>query len=351
MSSQGPGLPPEVATRPRRAPPKGAAASLVEADDARIAEIYRESHSLWGAGLSLEGYLEFWAELRDTPWARRHYRHLAWVDESGVLLSSFKRYRPALRMDGVVTSAMGIGAVFTPADRRGEGNARRMIEAALASAQGQDGAAVLFTDIGVEYYAEMGFRPLPATESWGTIPRPSPSPPGVIEEAIHLRPMTRDDLPVVAACHAACTAVRRLAFLRDVEQWDYLLVRAEGYYRRFDGTDLSGRYRVAVRAGQVVGYLVAVDSPGQWVLREVGAANGDLDLAEAILRIGGAQARREGCRNVYGWLPRRLAERLPDWRLRTAPRRQAIPMILPLSSSFDVASARVDDDIPFLDQF
>jgi hypothetical protein len=62
-----------------------------------IEAIYRESHALWGAGLSYSDYVEFWATCARRQWARDHYRHLVWADGRGGILSSLKLYRPEVR--------------------------------------------------------------------------------------------------------------------------------------------------------------------------------------------------------------------------------------------------------------
>jgi predicted N-acetyltransferase YhbS len=324
-------------------------AILRAASEAEIEAIYRESHALWGAGLTFSDYVEFWADVRGTDWAREHYRHLVWVDARGTVLSSFKLYRPDVSVGGRTVRATGIGAVFTPVRHRRRGCAADMLRAALDEARERsDAFAVLFTDIGTEYYARLGFTPLPAVESWGRLPvRPRPSP------GIELRPMRMGDVDDVRRAHDAWCAPRRVAFCRDRDQWIYLLVRAASFYRRYDGSDLATRYRVALRGGKFAGYLVAVEGVGQWVVREVGAPGADLDAMADILRAGAVQARPAGMPQVYGWLAPGLGERLPEWRLRNEPRKQAIPMIAPLTDGVTAETFGTGDAafLPFLDQF
>jgi hypothetical protein len=139
----------------------------------------------------------------------------------------------------------------------------------------------------------------------------------------------------------------------DQEQWTYLLVRAASFYRRYDGSDLTQRYRLALSDGEFCGYLVAVEGMGQWVVREAGATDGDPDLMADILRAGGVEARAAGLQQVYGWLPPGLAERLPEWRLRSEPRKQAIPMLALLddAASWGDFGRSEEAFLPFLDQF
>src|SRR6185369_9122041 len=96
-----------------------------------IEAIYRESHALWGAGLSYSDYVEFWADVRETGWARDHYRHLVWADGRGGILSSLKVYRPEVRLGRRRVRAAGIGAVFTPVRHRRKGHAAAMLRAVV----------------------------------------------------------------------------------------------------------------------------------------------------------------------------------------------------------------------------
>jgi predicted N-acetyltransferase YhbS len=325
------------------------APTLRAASPDEIEAVYRESHALWGAGLSFSDYVQFWADVRETDWARDHYRHLVWVDGRGGVLSSLKLYRPQVRLGIRRVWAAGIGAVFTPVRHRRKGHAAAMLRALLDEARGRgDAFAILFTDIGTEYYARLGFRELDATESWGRLPARLKSPAGLT-----LRPMTAHDLHDVRLAHDAWCGPRPFAFLRDQEQWGYLLVRAASFYRRYDGSDLAHRYRLALRDGRFCGYLVAVEGVGQWVVREAGAVDGDVDLMADILRAGGVEARAAGLQQVYGWLAPGLAPRLPEWRLRTEPRKQAIPMVAALDDALAWPHTGAGDEVflPFLDQF
>jgi hypothetical protein len=315
-----------------------------------IAAILRESHGLWGAGLTYSAYLEMWLELLETPWGKRRFRHLVFVERDGSVLSSLKLYRPAVRLFDRVGTAAVIGAVFTPRSLRGRGHAAATIRAVLADARkAGDPLALLFSDIGVPYYAALGFHEVPAEESSGTLAGAAPPPAGW-----ELRPMVPDDLPEVIRAHDDDCARRPFAVLRDREHWEFLLARAAGYFSRLDGSDLARRYRVAVYDRHFAGYLVALEGQqGAWLVREVGAPGADPGALSAILRLGAAEARRAGLRKVYGWFPPEAAEWVPEWRLDRTPRRTAIPMLLPLdgATSLSDLDAPGASFVPYLDQF
>ncbi len=323
---------------------------LAVADNDQINAIYRESFSLWGAGLSFDDYLAFWDDLGATAWAKNALSYLVWTDAHGAVLSSLKLYRPRLRLLGETGTATGVGAVFTPHAHRRKGHATAMLEALIEEARERgDLAALLFSDVGTAMYGALGFRALPSEEAWGKLPRRSPSPP----EGFLLRPMMQSDLEDVLAAHDAVCRARPIGVLRDRDHWDYLLERSRSFFSRLDGTDLSARFQVMTRDDRFAGYLVSVASGDVWIVREVETVGDDAELLRAVLLAGAAQARARGMRQVYGWLPRRVAEVIPEWRMSFRPRRRAIPMVLPLRGAPDLGLLGTVEAsfIPYLDQF
>jgi GNAT superfamily N-acetyltransferase len=314
-----------------------------------IAAIFRESHGMWGAGLTYPAYLDMWLELMETPWARGHFRHLAWVDDDETVLSSLKLYRPVLRLLGRTGPAAMLGAVFTPRGLRRRGHAADLVRAVLEEARaGGDSPALLFSDIGIPYYEALGFRALPAEEAAGRLERIVPPPAGW-----EFRVMTPGDLPDVLLAHEDAAVARPIAVVRDRAHWEFLLARAAGYFKRLDGSDLSRRYRIALFHGRFAGYLVSLEGEAGWAVREVGAPGADPAALSAILRRGAVEARRAGLRKVHGWLPREAAEWVPEWRLAHRPRRLAIPMLHPLAGPPDWTELEAPGAafLPYLDQF
>jgi hypothetical protein len=314
-----------------------------------IVTILRDSHGQWGAGLSCPAYVDLWLTLMNTPWARRAFRYLVWGDDDGSVLSSLKLYRPVVRLQGRAAPAAMIGALFTPRARRRRGHAGALLRAVLAELRAAgEGLAMLFSDIGTGYYDALGFRALPAEEAVGRLDRAVAPPDGW-----ELRPLTAEDLPSVARAHDDECRTRPIAVLRDLEHWEFLIARAAGYFRGLDGSDLGGRYRVALHRGRFAGYLVSLEGEGGWVVREVGAPHADPRALAAILRAGADDARRAGHRRVQGWFPRDAAAWVPEWGLTHRPRGAAIPMVLPLAGIEDLSEldAPGASFFPYLDQF
>jgi len=316
----------------------------------QVRTVLAESHALWGAGLSVPDYIGMWEEMADSRWARSWYSWRALVDDHSRVLASLKLYRPALRVGESTGRAAAIGAVFTPRELRRRGHAATLIRAALEQAARRgDMSALLFTDIGTEYYRAFGFAPLPCEDAVGSIAGAAARAP----RGVTLRSMTLDDVDLVSRAQQASCGRRPLAILRDRDHWEFLLLRAATFFRRLDGSGLERRFMIAMEGSRPIGYLVAVSGPGEWNLREADAFDGDPATLARVLHAGAAEANALAATTVWGWIPREIWPQLSAWRLRSQPRQRAIPMLLSLNGRelperLDTVAGAF---IPYLDQF
>lgn len=138
---------------------------LVPAEGPVLDRILGESHGIWSDGLTRQAYARYNGAQTRTPWGSAHLRRLALVADDGGVLSSVKRYDFDARLDGRNISVVGIGAVFTPEDSRGQGHGRRIVEQVTAAAA-KEGAdlALLFSEIDPAYYEALGFVRVPRRE-------------------------------------------------------------------------------------------------------------------------------------------------------------------------------------------
>jgi predicted N-acetyltransferase YhbS len=138
---------------------------LVDATDRILADILSETHTIWHDQLERENYARWWQAQRRTGWGQQRLRRLALMDE-GRVLASAKVYDLEAVVDGRPIGVCGLGAVFTQAAHRRRGCARTLIDAVLERAEvaGQS-LALLFSEIGVDYYQRLGFIPVSASES------------------------------------------------------------------------------------------------------------------------------------------------------------------------------------------
>jgi len=125
---------------------------------------FRGVQPIWGGGLNPERFVAFQRRLADSPEAGRRYRLLGLFDGDR-MLSAMKAYELQGSCVGAPLRLFGIGAVYTPPPLRRRGHARQMLELALADhrERGFD-AALLFSDIGGDYYERLGFRTVRSEE-------------------------------------------------------------------------------------------------------------------------------------------------------------------------------------------
>src|SRR6185295_6239788 len=154
--------------------------SLVPAEGRFLDQILDATYEIWHEGLSRTAYARYYAAQRATAWGRSHLDRVALID-GGTAIASAKRYLFDATLDGVRLHAIGLGAIFTDPAHRRAGAARELVERILetAAAAGID-LALLFSEIGADYYARLGFTAIDAHDV----------ELGVAESSRHGAPMT-----------------------------------------------------------------------------------------------------------------------------------------------------------------
>jgi GNAT superfamily N-acetyltransferase len=312
--------------------------------------VFRESCQIWGGGLSLDAYLASWREVEATAWGKAHLQFLTWKNDAGTVFSSLKAYRPVLHLEGQAERTLVLGAIYTPVRFRGQGHGARMIRAILDRAT-REGVrfALLFTDIGTGYYRQFGFCELPAfnvTAGPGRAELPSGN-------QIDLVPFEARYEEEVQSAHQAGMAVYTLRIERDPSHWEFLQTRTRGFFSRIRGRSYDYRFRVALRNGRFLGYLVSVEDHSELDIREIGARGGSVASMAEILRSVAEERGPVGSGLVYGWLPDRLVQATPEWNWKKEKRSLAVPMIASLShpEDSDDLALRVNSFFPYTDQF
>jgi predicted N-acetyltransferase YhbS len=183
---------------------------LAIAEGAALSQILDESHRIWADGLSRLAYARYNDAQMRTPWGSQHLRRFVLLDNSGEVISSAKRYDFTAHLDGREIAVVGVGAVFTPEAKRRQGAARQIVECILAAAAEEGAAlALLFSEIDPDYYAGMGFIPVPRHEHVIRT-KEKPGAPAVLVRAAEER-----DIPAITALAGAMAAPHRFALKHD----------------------------------------------------------------------------------------------------------------------------------------
>ncbi|VUC31750.1 unnamed protein product [Clonostachys rosea] len=305
------------------------------------------THPLWGAALSLDGYILRETRQADLPLARDGGLS-PWVlveadskPNSRDILSSCEtlKKRALVRLpDGQVSEviAYGVASVFTDPAFRGKGHASTMMARLGETLQAQDAlVSVLWSDIGKEFYNKQGWRPfesnhlefaVPAQEDdaphpasvtmvqYDDIPQLASSDERLIRQAIARPPTVPGKMTRVAILPDAATLQWHV--LRDAAQCENILGRTPTSHGAVYTTPSGARVWAIWRRN----HSAPPSQPEKntfYILRFVveDEAISDDELGRALEAIVGAaksEARDWACGTVHMWNPeprvRSLAE-------------------------------------------
>jgi predicted N-acetyltransferase YhbS len=246
---------------------------LYELDDAAIDQAAEHTHSLWGGGLPLELYAQ---ALRQQALRSEGILQLVGMLEGGQLVSWMKRYRLRLHTPAGARACVGVGALFTRGEARRRGHAQRLVKAVLQS----EGAAtaLLFSDVGADFYRRLGFEPLEAASYRVDVAALPPA------DDVALAPMDLSE--ALELGERAATASWRMA--RDETSLRYFA------WRHGD----PEWWRIELR-GQPLGYAaVRPKSDPLWLEDVAVLGDAHLEVWGAIRRL----AERHGSERIRGWL-------------------------------------------------
>jgi GNAT superfamily N-acetyltransferase len=282
----------------------------VAPDSSLMEEILDGTYPVWGEGLTRQAYSAWNRGQLRTDWGGQRLRRVALVD-GATLLASAKRYDFDARVGGVPVSVLGIGAVFTPPGQRKRGYARRLIDEMVEDAAARDCRyALLFSEIGPDYYASMGFREVPRSLVAVDVV------PGTGAPATYIRAGETADLPAIAELTSRYDG-DGFALDRSAD------LIAFGFARRrlLAGLGEAGRrqveFFVAEEGHRPAAYVFITRGPAGAVLEEAGDRDPSGARVGAILQVLAARDPARADRPLRGWLPPSL--RPPQLMIRDVP--------------------------------
>lgn len=309
---------------------------LVPAEGDLLRQILDESHAIWSDGLTRHAYGQFNAAQLRTAWGTRHLRRVALVDDGGTLLSSAKRYEFKIRVDGDILDVVGIGAVYTPADRRGHGHAPRIIDALVtdARANGAD-LAILFSEIGTDYYERMGFVPVPRHQVLISIVE-KPGAPMVLVRAAEER-----DIPAVTALAAAMMDGHRFAMVPSEDTLRFSLAKKRLLAGLSRPGDLIVEFFIVEEGAGAVAFAILTTADDDVVLEMCGDRDPAGARVGALLQVLRARTPGEDALRLRGslppgWLP-------PQLRIVASATSPEVLMVKPLRDGVLTRPLQEDD--------
>jgi GNAT superfamily N-acetyltransferase len=293
-------------------------------------EILPQTAPLWAGRRSFDEYVAQTLEIARSPFGRRDYRTIGLYDGRRCV-TSFKRYERTIRHGATRLRGVGFGAVFTPAEYRGRGYASIMLAMVLDSgrSEGYD-LAYLFSDIRPQFYAAIGFAPLPSR-------RFSLRAELLPSARLDLARLDDGDWSAVRRLYDRTEGSSELAFVRDAAVWGWIRMRVRRGSEHWRGEETN---LVARRRGKIVAYSLGVRDPenDRYGLDEYGFAGDADETMPGLLRAAAGDLRRVG-----GWLPPNGPRKMLP-KLAISARKNAILMMAPLSAKGEEALRRVLSD-------
>ena len=275
---------------------------LVVAEGEILEEIIDATYPIWNEGLTRDGYARWNAAQMRTAWGKDHLRRFALLDDRGRWLASAKRYLWPIALDGVDGVMCGLGAVFTRREERGRGYAKVIIEQLIDRSR-EEGAIVagLFSEIGEQFYRQLGFVTMPMDEVDIQVERKHGAP------AMLVRFGEERDLPALASMHAIRSEGVRFALRRDPQLIEYALSKkrllagfGHGAGRR---AERQLEFFVAEEGISAVAYVVLSVNAGGWTLEEAGDRDPAGARLGAILQVLLAREPSRPVPLIRAWWP------------------------------------------------
>lgn len=297
------------------------------ASDAERVAAFENVHDVWGRGLSLEEHV---ARRTASVQHQRAEWFVGTLDDR--VVTSLGAYPYRFNHRGRILDGVAVGAVHTRAEYRGRGFAPQLIRA-VEEYHAKRGVAIslLYTDVGVDYYARMGYRPCPSWKGRVEVTRKSAETGAAPDRDVHaqFRPVifNGDDrsrtITELAKLHEAVHQRLPLYITRSPDHWDWLIRRSpndEFYTMHAPDGAATGYVRFAFEDECAAIVDCGAIDPEDGSLRRL--------LAES-LRLGG----KRGAKTVTAWLP--PASSIPAI-FETTEREDEITMLKPLSNDVEL---------------
>lgn len=252
----------------------------------------------WGEGLTRQAYGSWNKAQGLTVWGRAHLARVGLVRDSDVLVSA-KRYLFDAQAGDRPIKVLGIGAVFTPDVRRGQGLASALVEAMIEDgrARGCD-VALLFSEIGEEYYAGLGFQTVPRDVLTIDVPRNR-----LGAAATLVRAGEAQDLPHMAEMSSRYARAAGFALHRPAALIEFGLMRR----RALAGLGPAGlrtlEFFVSEEGNRAASYVIISRGPGGVCLEECGDYDPTGARVGAMLEVLAARDPSETDRTLRTWWP------------------------------------------------
>lgn len=314
-------------------------ALFVPAEGPILDQILDETYDVWHEGLTRRAYAQFYKAQCATPWGRTHLERHALV-EGGEVLASGKLYAFDATLEGRAIRVAGLGAIFTHSAHRGRGAARDLVERLLERATSQGAhLALLFSEIGPDYYARLGFTPI--ATSLQTL--------RVVEDLRRGAPATmvrggeERDLADVVSMGASGAAKFRFHLERDRDLVQFAIAKKRLLAGLAPPRARELMFFIAEEGASAAAYVVIAAKGREWTLEECGDRDPSGARVGAILQVLVARDPAETRPAIVGWLPAGFLP--PQIRIVDEQPARDVMMVRPLADAAVAATTLREADI------
>jgi predicted N-acetyltransferase YhbS len=284
------------------------------ASSEEVVAAHRNVFDIWSKGLSLDDHIRYRLE---SPSHKRAKWFVGCVD--GRVVTSLGCYPLRFRLLGQELSGIAIGSVYTLREFRGHGFAPQLLEwVEDYQCQRRAALSVLYSDIGPDYYARLGYVLCPSLEGWCD-PRDSLADFNATHRMVRFSAQASlaDIMNLYAAYHGAVP----LSIARDAAYWSVML-------KKFPGDEF---YSLEAPNGTWAGYLRVGRKDDTWRITDFALQNQSEELAEDLYAAFLSLARSGGAHRAGGWLPDSPGAKK---FFELTPRKTEITMIKPLANEW-----------------
>ena len=256
------------------------------ASSEEVIAAHRNVFDIWSKGLSLDDHIRYRLE---SPSHERATWFVGCVD--GRVVTSLGCYPLRFRLLEQELSGIAIGSVYTLREVRGQGFAPQLLKWVEDYQRQQQAAlSVLYSDIGPDYYARLGYVLCPSLEGWRDLGDRSADFTashrlGGFSAPVHLP----DVMELYAAYHGAVP----LSIARDAGYWAAMLKKLPG----------DEFYALEAPNGTWAGYVRIGRKDDTWRITDFALENQSKELAEGLYAAFLSLARSGGAHRAGGWLP------------------------------------------------
>ncbi len=272
--------------------------ALREIDGQLMEQVLDDTYDLWGDGLSRKAYGLWNLAQMKTAWGKKNLARVGFVDGDQVVVSA-KRYLFDALIAGQPARVLGIGAVFTPQSHRGQGLAPKLIEAMMADGQARGcTVALLFSEIGADYYTRLGFTVVPRQMVTIDVPRTRRGAPATMVRAAD--PL---DFPEISALSMGYARDASFALTRTPDLIEFGITRR----RLRAGLGPAGLRQVEVFVAEegyrAAAFIIVSRGPEGIVLEDCGDRDPSGARIGALLEAYVERDPSHGDRTLRAWLP------------------------------------------------